>query len=94
MIESRIIYGFLQKRHKSTVEIYQKRWYFIISTRPLNLANYHDDGASLDDKLLPTTLSFDTLFYFKVESENDRSEAVGKIELRYGICIIKGLPKY
>ena len=81
LLETRIIYGFLQKKHKSTIEVFQKRWYFLISPRPLNQANYNSDEKSLDEKILPHNFLFDTLYNFKVESDIDRSESIGKIEL-------------
>lgn len=82
LIDSRIIYGFLQKRHKSTVEVFQKRWYFLISSRPLNKSQYDLDDQVLEEGLLPQNIQFDVLYYYKVDSENDRTESVGKIELR------------
>ena len=81
VLESRIIFGFLLKRHKSTVEIYQKRWHFLISPRPLNDRGYENDDYSLEDKILPSFLNFDQIYYYKFESENDSSECVGKLNL-------------
>lgn len=81
LLQAKIIHGFLQKRHKSTVETFQKRWYFLISPRPLNQANYNTDESPFDENGLPPNILFDTLYYFKLENENDRSEYVGKIEL-------------
>lgn len=76
-----MMYGFLLKRHKSTVEIYQKRWHFLISARPLNDIGYENDDFSLEEKILPSFLNFDSIYYYKVDSDSDNSEAVGKISL-------------
>lgn len=81
LIESRMIFGFLHKRHNSTVEIYQKRWHFLISSRPLNDIDYENDDISLEEKILPSFIQFDHIYYYKVEDENDSSEAIGNISL-------------
>ncbi len=81
IIDSRMICGFLHKRPKSSVENYQKRWVFLISSRPLNEKEYDTDDFSLEEKILPSFLMFDNIYYYKVENEKDSSEAVGKINL-------------
>lgn len=53
----------------------------MISARPLNDIFYENDDFSLEDKILPSFLNFDHIYYFKVDSENDISESVGKINL-------------
>ena len=69
------------KRHKSTVEIYQKRWHFLISSRPLSDLEYENDDYSLEDKILPSFLNFDVIYYYKVENENDFSSSIGTVNL-------------
>lgn len=78
--DSRIISGFLYKRHKSRIEIYQKRWCFLISPRPLTSENKNDD-IQLDDKILFNNFSFDNLFYYKFD--NHSFDFRGKIPLSY-----------
>jgi hypothetical protein len=82
LVESRIIYGFLKKSHKSTPDLFQKRWFFLISPRPLTDSTYDIDESILDEIMLPPEINFDCLYYYKAECENDRSEAVGKIDLK------------
>lgn len=81
-IRSRIQYGFLMKRHKAKMEYYQKRWCFIISSRPLNDDGYENDEMSLDNKKLPSWMNFDVLYYYKVENEDDKSEFTGTIIMK------------
>jgi hypothetical protein len=81
--ESRFVYGFLEKRHKSSMELYQKRWCFLISSRPLTEEGYENDDIQLEENILPSFLIFDTIFYYKFKNENDDSEAKGKIPLSY-----------
>jgi hypothetical protein len=75
-IQSRIYYGFLEKNKK-------KRWLFLISQRPLSDRNYEIDDNMLDDNKIPKNISYDTLYIFHVENENDDSPAEVTILLRY-----------
>lgn len=83
MKESRIIYGFLEKRHKTATHLYQKRWLFLISSRPLTDEAYQNDENELESKILPSFISFDDLYYYEFENELDGSESKGKISLKY-----------
>ena len=74
-------FGFLQKSHKAIVEYYQKRWFFLISSRPLTDFGYDNEDYTLEEKVLPSFLMFDTLYYFECESENDNSESQGNFVL-------------
>jgi hypothetical protein len=75
-IQSRMYYGFLERKK-------HKRWFFIISTRPLSDRNYETDDTILDDNKIPKNIAFDTLYYFQVDNENDDSPAQGNILMRY-----------
>jgi len=81
ILESRMYHGFL--RHKSKVENLQKRWFFIISSRPLTDFGYDNDDFTLEDRVLPSFLIFDTLYYYECSHENDSSEVKGSYSLRY-----------
>lgn len=35
-LKSRVIYGFLKKRGKGKMKSFQSRWFFLLSSRPLN----------------------------------------------------------
>ena len=83
--ETRIIYGFLEKRHKSSMELYQKRWCFLISARPLTEFGYENDDIQLEENILPSFLIFDAIFYYKYANDSDNSESKGKINLSYNI---------
>ena len=79
-INSRIYYGFINKKHKE-YDLYQKRWFFIFSSRPLFDNNYLEDDTDLDPKKQKDWLKFDTLFYFKYESSDESSKSSGELEL-------------
>lgn len=80
-IEPRIHYGFLFKHHKSK-NYFQKRWFFIFSSRPLTNEKYEIDDVSLDEKKKKEWLKFDTLFYFKYENDKASStKCQGELDL-------------
>lgn len=82
-IRSRICYGFLEKKQPNDyLDIFQNRWLFIISSRPLTDIALGNDDVTLDPLFLKNRLKFDTLYYFKVENQNDHSEAKGFIDLK------------
>jgi len=80
-IKTRVHYGFLGKRHKSRMEFYQKRWFFIVSSRPLKDIDYATDDLLVEEKILPSFLQFDYLYYYEFNDDNDTSEAKGKIDI-------------
>jgi hypothetical protein len=78
-VKSRVHFGFLMKKHKKEF-IYQKRWFFLISSRPLNDQDYEND-----DKLVyknPAGIQMDTLYYFTFDNDSDDSTFKGDIPLR------------
>ena len=62
MISSRVQYGFLNKRSTGKVKFFQRRWFFMISSRPLNLNKYLNDARVMDESLIPPLLELDTLY--------------------------------
>lgn len=84
-IKSNVCYGFLDKKKKKNllIDSSQKRWLFIISSRPLNDNDYETKENYLDASVLPWWLKFDTLYYYIFEDNDDQSEAKGTIEIRY-----------
>ena len=79
-ITNRIYYGFLFKKHK-VHDYFQKRWFFIFSSRPLFDSQYIEDDMDLEPKRQKEWLKFDTLFYFKFEDKDESSESSGSLEL-------------
>ena len=79
-ITNRIYYGFLFKKHK-VHDYFQKRWFFIFSSRPLFDNHYMEDDVDLEPKKQKEWLKFDTLFYFKYEGEEESSKSLGSLEL-------------
>ena len=76
-ISKRIYHGFVFKKHKAH-DYFQKRWFFIFSSRPLFDSQYCiEEETDLDQSVQKEWLKFDTLFYFKIEEEDSK----GSLEL-------------
>ena len=79
-VNSRIYYGFIYKKHKIH-DYFQKRWFFLFSSRPLFDNYYSEDDTDLEQKKQKDWLKFDCLFYFKYEDKEENSETLGSLEL-------------
>ena len=79
-INARINYGFIYKKHK-VQNYYQKRWFFIFSSRPLSNNDYIEDETDLEPKKQKDWMKFDCLFYFKYEDKDAKSESQGSLDL-------------
>ena len=76
---SRVIYGFLFKRSKGKFKFFNRRWWFMISSRPLNSDAFLDDPLVLQDGVLPPMIEFDVLYYYAMDKENDGSRPLGEV---------------
>lgn len=47
--KSRTIYGFINKRSSGQIKYFQYRWFFLMSSRPLNFNDYLGDPRVLDE---------------------------------------------
>ena len=79
-INARINYGFIYKKHK-VQNYYQKRWFFLFSSRPLSNNDYIEDETDLEPKKQKDWMKFDCLFYFKYEDKDAKSESQGSLDL-------------
>ena len=74
------MFGFLNKLMRSAkVPIYVERWYFLISSRPLNSIDFLNDSEVLQEAKLPPLFEFDTIYYYLFGSDCDESSCAGKI---------------
>ena len=76
----RIHYGFMFKKQKLH-DIFNKRWFFIFSPRPLFNEYYSNDDYDLEQKKQKDWLKFDVLYYFKIENNDCGSDFDNKIEM-------------
>ncbi|KAL4465713.1 hypothetical protein ABPG72_012395 [Tetrahymena utriculariae] len=81
--QNRILCGFLHKRSKGKVKYFMKRWFILISAKPLS-SEYFDEEI-LQETDLPPWMELDTLYQFKIESK----ENIGKPKkgLKMSQCI-------
>jgi hypothetical protein len=73
VMRSRVIFGFLRKRASSKIKYFTSKWYFMISSRPLNMEDFIADEEVLPESCLPPTIEFDTIYYFYMENIDDKS---------------------
>lgn len=78
-IKKFICFGFLYKK-KDTLKN-QKRFIFLISSRPLADKDYEQNDNCLESSVLPYWLKFDTLYYYSFENNEDNSKQKGEINL-------------
>ena len=79
-IKARIHHGFMYKKHK-VHDYFQKRWFFIFSSRPLSDIEYIQDDIDLDKKKQKDWLQYDTLYYFKYQDKGEDKENLGGLEM-------------
>ena len=79
-IKTRIHHGFMYKKHK-VHDYFQKRWFFIFSSRPLSDKEYIQDDIDLDKKKQKDWIQFDTLYYFKFQDKGEDKENLGGLEM-------------
>ncbi|CAD8118152.1 unnamed protein product [Paramecium sonneborni] len=78
-IYQRMIYGYLGKRSKGKVKYFQKRWFILVSAKPL-YPDYNDEKI-LHESQLPPWLELDTITYFKQKEEGKPPKAKGDVKM-------------
>lgn len=81
LLKTRVKHGFLLKKHKTSTFYSQKRWLFLISSRPFDSNEQLYDEETVDNNSLPSSLKFDTLYYYSVDDENDKSTFKGELKM-------------
>ena len=82
LIDTRIKYGFLNKKAGSAgqIKFFQQRWFFMVSSRPLDSQNYLRDPRTMDETLIPPLLELDTIYYYIMGKAGDSSGQCGEIK--------------
>ena len=78
--KSRLMYGFISKRSTGKIKYFQYRWFFLISSRPLNYVDYLNDPRVLDETQIPPLLELDTVYFFIMGKKGDTSGQCGEIK--------------
>ena len=81
LLKKRLKHGFMQKKHKSTLMMSQKRWLFLLSSRPLSVEDQLNDEETLDQNSIPSSIKFDTLYYYSLDDDKDTSSYKGDLPL-------------
>lgn len=76
-----ICFGFLFKKNDASIVKNHKRFFFLISSRPLSNSDYKKDYINLERSALPCWAEFNTLYYYEFENANDDSKIKGEISL-------------
>lgn len=82
----RIMYGFLGKPARGalsnfkSLNIEQKRWVFLMSSRPLNQNQYSELEDEIPSDQYPTMVNFDTIYYYKTGITDDEVMLAGEIK--------------
>jgi uncharacterized protein YigE (DUF2233 family) len=64
----------MRKRRKGGVGIiYHNRWWFMISSRPLNMEDFLRDTEVLNESQLPPLCEFDTIYQYYMGAPDDSS---------------------
>jgi hypothetical protein len=65
------MFGYLRKRSKGAIKFFNNRWWFLISSRPLNTEDFLEDTEVLSEQLLPPLFEFDVIYQYFMDAPND-----------------------
>jgi len=84
LIRTRVCYGFLEKKNPNDyIDIFQNRWLFMISSRPITDIGLANDDITINPQdYKDHNFKFNTLYYFEVNNDKDHSHAKGFIDLK------------
>ena len=81
LISTRFYHDFISIKNNENDDEFQRRWFILFSPRPLFDKNYLEDDTDLDPKMQKGWIKFDTIFYFKYESEDENDQNYESINL-------------
>jgi len=87
VMRSRVVFGYLRKRTKGAMKYFVSRWWFLISSRPLNMEDFLKDENILSDTLLPPLFEFDTMYSYYMDTDHDGSGSNAQIKTKDIISI-------
>lgn len=76
ILEKRLICGYLHKKGQKQNTKFQKRWFMLISSKPL-FNDSQKDEQIISENQLPPKIELNTIYYYKYDNENDNSESKG-----------------
>ena len=73
LVKSRVMFGYLKKRSQGAIKFFNKKWFFLISSRPLNTEDFLRDSEVLSEAVLPPLFEFDTIYQYYMSAPDDAS---------------------
>ena len=73
VVKSRLIFGYMRKRSKGAIKFFNNKWFFMISSRPLNMEDFLRDTEVLNEAVLPPLFEFDTMYQYYMAAPDDPS---------------------
>ena len=73
MVKSRLIFGYMRMRSKGAIKFFNNKWFFMISSRPLNMEDFLRDTEVLNEAVLPPLFEFDTMYQYYMAAPDDPS---------------------
>ena len=70
----------MSKRSNGKLKFFQERWFFMISSRPLNFKDYLGDVRVMDEHQIPPLLEFDTIYMYIMGKKGDQSGCIEEIK--------------
>jgi hypothetical protein len=72
IMRSRVMFGFIKKMCKSkAIKLFAPRWFFMVSSRPLNMKDFMIDNEVIQESSLPPIIEFDTMYFYCMGNEMD-----------------------
>jgi len=88
VLEKRCIMGFLYKKGQKQNTKFQKRWFILISSKPLFSKEEADENI-IKESQLPPKMELDTIYYYQYDFEGDASGPKGSIPMVSCLDILK-----
>ena len=88
VLDKRIIMGFLYKKGQKQNTKFQKRWFILISSKPL-FSNEEVDENIIKESQLPPKIELDTMYYYQYDYEGDSTGPKGSIPMNTCLDVLK-----
>lgn len=88
VFEKRSIMGYLYKKGQKQNTKFQKRWFILISSKPI-YSNQETDEAIIKESQLPPKMELETLYYYEYDFEGDASGPKGSIPMSNCLDVLK-----
>ena len=81
------MFGFIRKRSVGKIKYFMNKWWFMISSRPLNMEDFLHSHDILNETKLPPLLEFDTMYQYYMNKIDDKSAHSSQIKTQDIVAI-------